>query len=193
MRTRTALLDAAEHLLSLRSADAVRMEDVAETAGISPASVYIHFGTKDALVSAAIQRLLDMSMAELMAAYTSEGTAFEQVRQAGVAYMRLLIDHPALTRYLAVNAIGGPNLSDEIVERVDVLRMAFEERIQAAVDSGEIRPVDSRLLSYFLFGAWNGVAALALREDKTRLTPEEIERCLTQARELLTSGVSPID
>ncbi|WP_164909529.1 TetR family transcriptional regulator [Mycobacteroides franklinii] len=195
MRTRTALLDAAERLLSQRSAEAMRMEDVAEVAGISPASVYVHFGTKDALVSAVMQRLLEMSMAELTAAYSSEGTAFEQVRQAGLAYMRLLIDHPALTRYVAVNAIGGPaNPFDEVVaERLHLLRVAFEERIQAAVDSGEIRPVDSRLLSYFLFGSWNGVAALALREDAARLTSEEVEQCLVQARELLTWGVTPID
>ena len=195
MRTRTALLDAAERLLSQRSAEAMRMEDVAEVAGISPASVYVHFGTKDALVSAVMQRLLEMSMAELTAAYSSEGTAFEQVRQAGLAYMRLLIDHPALTRYVAVNAIGGPaNPFDEVVaERLHLLRVAFEERIQAAVDSGEIRPVDSRLLSYFLFGSWNGVAALALREDAARLTSEEVEQCLVQARDLLTWGVTPID
>ncbi len=76
MRTRTALLNAAESLLSQHSADAVRMEDVAEVAGISPASVYIHFGTKDALVSI-----------ELTAAYSREGSPFEQVRQAGLAYM----------------------------------------------------------------------------------------------------------
>lgn len=50
-------------------------------AGISPASVYVHFGAKDALVSAVMQRLLEMSMTELTAAYSSEGSAFEQVRQ----------------------------------------------------------------------------------------------------------------
>ncbi|OBJ42356.1 hypothetical protein A5630_21020 [Mycolicibacterium mucogenicum] len=192
MRTRTALLDAAEQLLADRSTDAIRMEDVAEVAGISPASVYVHFGTKDALVSAVIQRLLDTSMSELMSAYTSDGTAFEQVLEAGVAYMRLLVDRPALTRYLSVNALGGPSnpLDGEVSARIDLLRKAFEERIQAAVDNGEVRAVDSRMLSYFLFGAWNGVAALALRNDNGRLTPEEVEACLWQARELLSRAVA---
>ncbi|WP_162462453.1 TetR/AcrR family transcriptional regulator [Mycolicibacterium sp. CBMA 234] len=192
MRTRAALLDAAEQLLSDRSTDAVRIEDVAEVAGISPASVYVHFGTKDALVSAVMQRLLDTSMTELMAAYTSEGTAFEQVMEAGVAYMRLLVDHPALTRYVSVNALGGSgnSLDGEVSDRIDLLRKAFEQRIQAAVDKGEVQPVDSRMLSYFLFGAWNGVAALALRTDNARLTPDEVEKCLLQARELLGRAVA---
>lgn len=192
MRTRAALLDAAEQLLADRSTDAIRMEDVAEVAGISPASVYVHFGTKDALVSAVIQRLLDTSMAELMAAYAAEGTAFEQVLEAGVAYMRLLVDRPALTRYLSVNALGGPgnSLDGEVSARIDLLRNAFEQRIQAAVDSGEVKSVDSRMLSYFLFGAWNGVAALALRTDNARLTPAEVEKCLLQARELLARAVT---
>ncbi|OBB99524.1 hypothetical protein A5784_22325 [Mycobacterium sp. 852013-50091_SCH5140682] len=192
LKTQAAVLDAAERLLSERSADAIRMEDVAAVAGISPASVYVHFGTKDALVSATVQRLLDVAGESIMAAYTGDGSAFDQAQEAGLAYMRLLVEHPALTRYLSVNALGGPELSmdDAVAARVDLLRAALEERIQAAVDSGEIRPLDSRLFSYFLFGAWNGVAALALRRDASRLTPDEVEQCLRQARSIIISGVT---
>ncbi|MCQ4118138.1 TetR/AcrR family transcriptional regulator [Rhodococcus tibetensis] len=191
-RTRAALLDAAEQLLSDRSADAVRMEDVAALAGISPASVYVHFGTKEALVTAVIERLLDMSMASLTAAYASEGSAFEQVQQAGLAYMRLLLDHPALTRHLSGAVLSEPQtpIDGTVVERIEFLRNVFEARIQAAVDAGEIVPVDSRLLSFFLFGAWQGVASLALRRDTLRLTPKEVERCLTQAIQVLVAGVT---
>ncbi|WP_181063445.1 TetR/AcrR family transcriptional regulator [Nocardia nova] len=191
-RTRVALLDAAEQLLSDRSADAVRMEDVAALAGISPASVYVHFGTKDALVAAVIERLLDTSLASLTAAYTSEGSAFEQVQRAGVAFMQLLLDHPALIRHLSATVPSESHtlIDAAVVERIELLRHAFEKRIQTAVDAGEIAPLDSRLLSFFLFGAWQGVAALALRRDALRLTPEEVERCITQASQVLVSGAT---
>ncbi|MEV0462976.1 TetR/AcrR family transcriptional regulator [Nocardia tengchongensis] len=191
-KTRAALLDAAEQLLSDRSADAVRMEDVAVLAGISPASVYVHFGTKDALVAAVVDRLLDTSMASLFDAYTGAGTAMEQVRQAGIAFMRLLLDHPALARHLSVAAASesAALVDDSVVERIDVLRAAFEERIRAAVEAGEIGPVDSRLLSFFLFASWQGVAALALRQDSLGLSPEEVERCLMQAIQIVTAGVA---
>jgi AcrR family transcriptional regulator len=192
-KTRTAVLDAAEVLLARRSAEAIRIEDVATEAGISPASVYLHFGTKEALVTATMQRLLDVSMDSIMAAYTGPGTALEQAQEAGLAYMRLLLDHPALVRYLSVNTLSGPDtaIDDVVAEQVDLLRSALEERVQAAVDGGQVRPLNSRLFSYFLFGAWNGVAALMLRHGNTRLTEAEVEQCLLQARSVLVAGVAP--
>ncbi|MUL66847.1 hypothetical protein BOO86_20400 [Mycobacterium sp. CBMA 234] len=191
MRTRAAILDAAEVLLSHRSADAIKVDDVAEVSGISPASVYGHFGTKDALVDAVVERLLDTSMATLAAAYARDGSPFEQVQEAGRAYMQLLVEHPALTRYLSVNALAGPGLPADglVAERMHLLRSMFEERIQAAIDAGELQPIDSRLMSFFLFGAWNGVAALALRQDQAQLTPAEVEQSLLQALQVLRQGV----
>lgn len=191
MRTRAAILDAAEVLLSQHSADAIKVDDVAEVAGISPASVYGHFGTKDALVTAAVERLLDMSMTTLTAAYARDGSPFEQVVEAGRAYMRLLVEHPALTRYLSVNALAGPGLPTDglVAERMHLLRSMFEERIQAAIDAGELQPIDSRLMSFFLFGAWNGVAALALRQDQAQLTAGEVEQALLQAMSIFRRGV----
>ena len=49
-RTRVQLLDAAELLLARGAPEEIRIEDVAAQAGISPASVYVHFGTKDAVL-----------------------------------------------------------------------------------------------------------------------------------------------
>ncbi|GGD15003.1 helix-turn-helix domain-containing protein [Nocardioides daphniae] len=58
-RTRTQVLDACEQLLSERAAEEIRVEDVAARAGISAASVYVHFGTKDGLLAAVTERVLD--------------------------------------------------------------------------------------------------------------------------------------
>lgn len=192
-RTRTAALDATEALMTSRSPDAVRVEDVAEAAGISPASVYSHFGTKDALIAAAIERLLDTAESTMRSAYQSAGSALDRFQRAGVAYLRLLLDHPALTRYIAVNGLRPPEsvIEKRVGRQVDVLRHEFEVLIRAAVDAGEIVSLDVRALSYFLFGAWNGVTALALRHDSARLTPAEIEHAVLQASQILVNGATP--
>ncbi|MFC9473014.1 TetR/AcrR family transcriptional regulator [Nocardia sp. NPDC056952] len=192
MRTRAAILEAAEQLLSDRSTDAVRMEDVAAAAGISPASVYTHFGTKEALVSAVVERLLDMSMTTFTEVFSGEDSALDQVKAAGAAYVRLLLDHPAMTRYLSAATLGQAQteIDDTVMARIELLRASTEQRMDAAAAAGEIVAVDSRLFSFFLFGAWQGVAALALRHDELRLTPAEIEQCLTQVSRTLVTGLT---
>ena len=60
-RTRAQLLDAAEYLLSQGPPEEIRIEDVAARAGISPASVYVHFGTKDGLLAAVTERELGVA------------------------------------------------------------------------------------------------------------------------------------
>lgn len=191
-RTRQVALDAAERLLSDRPAAAVRMDDIAHAAGVSTASVYAHFGTKDDVIAAVNQRLLDMTMSALRTAYDSDGIAYEQVQAAGLAFMRLLLEHPALTRYLTVNGLRPPETPAEIAiaHGADTLRSEFEVVVQAAVDAGQMRRLNARRLSFFLFGAWVGVAALALRGDNVRLSRDEVEATMLQASELLVIGMS---
>lgn len=49
-RTRAALLEAAGSAFSIGSWGSTRMEDIAEAAGVSPATTYNHFPTKHALI-----------------------------------------------------------------------------------------------------------------------------------------------
>ena len=69
------------------------------------------------------------------------------------------------------------------------LRREFEQSIRDAVETGAIRPVDPELMSYFLFGAWNGVAALALRRDALMLPPERVELAVIEAGLMLLDGL----
>lgn len=190
-RTRARLLDAAERLVSQRSPEEIRVEDVAAEAGVSPASVYVHFGTKDALLAAVTQRLLAVATEALRSAYAAQTTPLERFAGVGAAYLRLLLDHPAVLRHLTGTGERGPRspVEDEVVERFGQLRGEFEQSIRDAVDAGAIRPVDPELLSYFLFGAWNGVAALALRRDELALSPERVEQAVIEAGLTLLEGL----
>ncbi|MBC9733299.1 TetR/AcrR family transcriptional regulator [Nocardioides marmotae] len=192
-RTRTQLLDAAEHLLSERAPEEIRVEDVAARAGISAASVYVHFGTKDALVAAVTERVLAVATEALRAAYAADTSPLERFAGVGAAYLRLLLDHPVVVTYLNVTGGRGPRtpVEDEVVARFSRLRREFEQSIREAVEAGAIRPVDPEQLSYFLFGAWNGVAALALRRDELALPPARVEQAVIEAGLTLLEGLIP--
>ncbi|GAA3541117.1 TetR/AcrR family transcriptional regulator [Aeromicrobium flavum] len=190
-RTRAALIDAAEALMSQRAPEEIRIEDVAARAGISPASVYVHFGTKDGLLAAVTERVLGVATEALRSAYAADTTPLERFAGVGVAYLRLLLDHPVVVKYLTATGERGPAtaVEVEVVERFGELRREFEQSIRDAVDDDGIRRVDPELLSFFLFGAWNGVAALALRRDALVLPPERVEAAVIEAGLVLLEGL----
>lgn len=190
-RTRAALLDAAEVMLSLHAPESIRIEDVATRAGVSAASVYVHFGTKDGLMAAVTERVVVVATETLRSAYAAETSPLERFAGVGAAYLRLLLDHPVVVKYLTATGERGPSTSveTEVVERFGELRQEFEQSIRDAIDSGAIRQVDPELLSYFLFGAWNGVAALALRRDGLVLSPERVEASVIEAGLVLLEGL----
>ncbi|GAA2088848.1 TetR/AcrR family transcriptional regulator [Aeromicrobium tamlense] len=190
-RTRTSLLDAAELLVSQRAPEEIRIEDVAAQAGVSPASVYVHFGTKDGLLAAVTERVVAVATETLRAAYAAETSPLERFAGVGAAYLRLVLDHPVVVKYLMVTGERGPRTPVEVqvVERFGELRREFEESIRDAVESGAIRRVDPELASFFLFGAWNGVAALALRRDALELSPERVEAAVIESGLVLLEGL----
>lgn len=190
-RTRAALLDAAEALLSERAPEEIRIEDVATRAGVSNASVYVHFGTKDALLAAVTERVLAVATDTLRAAYAAQVPPLERFAGVGAAYLRLLLDHPVVVRYLMVTGERGPRtaVEGEVVDRFSRLRGEFEQSIRDAVETGAIRKVDPELMSYFLFGAWNGVAALALRRDALAMSPERVELAVIESGLMLLEGL----
>ena len=177
--------------MSQRAPEEIRIEDVAAEAGISPASVYVHFGTKDALLAAVTERVLAVATDALRSAYAAQTSPLERFAGVGAAYLRLLLDHPAVVKYLTVTGQRGPRtpVEDEVVARFSQLRREFEESIRDAVETGAIRRVDPELMSYFLFGAWNGVAALALRRDALVLPPERVEQSVIEAGLVLLEGL----
>ena len=192
-RTRTLVLDAAEHLVSQRAPEEIRIEDVAARAGISPASVYVHFGTKDGLLAAVTERVLTVATETLRSAYAAQSSPLERFAGVGSAYLRLLLDHPVVVKYLSVTGERGPQtpVEDAVVTRFSELRSEFEQSIRDAVAAGAIRPVDPELMSYFLFGAWNGVAALGLRRDARAVSAERVEMAVIEAGLALLDGLLP--
>ncbi len=194
-RTRALVLDATERLLSRAAPEEIRIEDVAASAGISPASVYVHFGTKDGLLAAVTERVLAVATEALRSAYAADVPPLERFAGVGAAYLRLLLEHPAVVRYLTVTGERGPAtpVEREVVERFGELRREFEQSIRDAVEAGAIRRVDPELMSYFLLGAWNGVAALALRRDDLALAPERVEQAVIEAGLVLLDGLIPRD
>ena len=194
-RTRLAILDAAERAFAESGYRRTRMEDIAEQADVAVGSIYAHFGNKDGLYSALVERAVDLFGRYLRQAYQPDWSPLEQVVAGGEAYLRFHVEHPGAFRFLAFDGVEtdtpivDPALHARVGAGVDALISEFESKIQAAIDAGEARPLDARLAGRFLWGAWNGVVALGLRSDGLALSDEDIQAALQQARDIVLWGL----
>lgn len=200
IKTRTAILDAAENAFTELGYRRTKMEDVSEAADVAVGSIYSHFGSKDGLYAALVERAVELFASYLQEAYDPDWSPLEQVIACGDAYLRFHIEHPGAFRFLAFDGVEtdtppiDPGQSERMNARVDAIVGQFEATVQAAIDAGEIRnSVDPELISRFLWGAWNGTVALGLRRDGFYLSEDRIEEAIQQARQIVLEGLSSVE
>jgi TetR/AcrR family transcriptional regulator len=197
-RTRAAIIDAAERAFAEFGYRRTRMEEVAEQADVAVGSIYGHFGNKDGLYLAVVERAVELFAQYMQQAYRPEWSALEQVVAGGDAYLRFHLEHPGAFRFLAFDGVEtdtpvvDPEQRARVGASVDALITEFQGKIQSAIDAGEARSLDARLTGRFLWGAWNGVVALRLRGDGMALTDAEVHDALQQARDIVLAGMCAV-
>lgn len=197
-RTAGAILDAAERLFLGRGYTATTMEDLSEAADVAVGSIYAHFGGKEGVYSALVDRALALDQR-----YGEEGLAtvgsspLEQLVGMAEGYLRFAREHPAYFRLFRFpppdrpSAQEAPGPAARIAERIsaEVARMAGLLREAAA--EGIIRSADPEPMARFMWAAWDGVIAAHLGPANMDISDAEFEQMLNQARESLIRGLLP--
>lgn len=193
-RTRAALLDAAERAFTTRPYHAVTVEELAAEADVSVGSIYNQFAGKAGLYLAVAERATTLFERYLERAYAVSDSPLEQVMAGGDAYLRFHLDQPGAARLIAdpgIEAAADEPAAAAIRARAEAVMTRFERQIAAAIDAGEIgEHVDPALTGRVLFGAWNGIIALTLRDDRLGLDEEGISQAIEQARRIVLDGVT---
>lgn len=78
---RDEILTATTELLDRIGLEAIRVTDVAQVLGVSPALVFYHFGTKDALVADAFAHAVDRDLDTLARAITTGSDPLDRLRR----------------------------------------------------------------------------------------------------------------
>ena len=196
-RTRQQVLDVAERAFAAGSYRDVRMEDVAEAADVAVGSIYGHFGSKDGLYLALAERALEGFASYLDQAAQPAYSPLEQVMACGDVYLRFHLEHPGLFRFLAFDGTqtepssAEQELRTRVGQRLAEIIGGFQRMIESAIASGEADSgYNAKLVARFLWGAWNGVVSLSLRNDEMALSDEEVAECLQTGRRLVNDGLA---
>ena len=142
--TRSRLLDAAARLIAERGIDAVSVDAVADEAHRTSGAVYAHFGSKDGLVTAALDEWKDAVGAVIAALL--EASPDLPSRLDG--WWATFVDPPdargdqwlLLEHELWLRAARDPDVAEPLAERYADARALMAERFAAWANAGETDP-----------------------------------------------------
>jgi AcrR family transcriptional regulator len=193
-RTAEAILAAARELFFAQGVARTTIDEIAARADVSVGSVYFHFRSKDGVHLALVEEALEVNE-RYMRDVPGAASPLQRVLDAGEAYLRFHLERPDAFRLVALRILeptgdgGSTDVERRIADRVERLVGAVGVDLQAAVDAGEARPISAEDGMRFLWGAWNGVIALSLRQDRLRLTDDEVRRALDEGRAIIERGL----
>lgn len=169
---RSVIRDEALRLFADRGADAVTVRDIAAAAGVSPALVIRHYGSKDGLVSAVddhVVATLERVLGEL--ADPASGSPFDPTAAAGLidAVVGRLSPNSALPRYLGRMLLDGGPAARSAFRR---LHEAARGVLSGLVAQGLASPgTDPAVRAAFLLS--NDLAVIMLRDRIAEVIDED--------------------
>jgi AcrR family transcriptional regulator len=185
---RARIRDAAIVRFAEDGVDATSIRAVAAEAGVSPALVIHHFGSKDDLRVACDEHVA-ASVREQKRAVLGAGVGMDPL-----AALRANQQGPPLLRYLARTLVDG---SPHVAELVDEMVADAVEYMEEGVAAGTLVPSERPRARATVLTIWS-LGALVLHEHLGRLLgadlvgdPEGLGPYVRPAAEILTAGVLP--
>lgn len=194
-RTSRAILDAASRLFFERGLQRTTIDEIAEAAGVSVGSVYVHFGSKEGLYLALVEHAVELSEQYTQQA-VHDASPLRRVLNLGDAYVDFALAEPVAFRIASMQMFD-PLVSDElgpiaerIAQRISNTIMRIRNDLAEAAEIGEIIPIDPDRAMTFVWGAWSGVLALGLRDAPLTVPAEYVRQTLKAASLVLERGLS---
>ena len=155
---RAEILTTAAELFRARGYRATTLDDLARRLGMSKATVYGHFRSKEDLLAAIFHRTMTLAEAGLAAIRSSRLPLAEQLREVVRHHVRLVVAERAfLTVFFSEEGNLPARLQKDIVRRKGRYDRTIAGIVQRAARAGEIRAAEPRLLVLALLGMSNWV------------------------------------
>ncbi len=158
-QSRDALLNAASALMGERDTIDISITEIAAGAGVNHAMIKYHFGSKEGLLLALIERDMEEAVAGLDQLLALDATPTEKMR----LHLRAAVDtyhrHPYLNRLTqAMIRDAEPERKDRIGgELLSRIAGAQATILQEGMESGEFRKIDPKLFYFTTIGASDGL------------------------------------
>lgn len=160
-RLAAEILDAATDLLiETGSAEAVSIRAVAQRAGVTPPSIYLHYPDKHALLGAVVSRYLERLDDALRTADADAATPLDAARAQGLEFVRFALENPEQYRLAVMDPSDAASDVDTVLNNAAFSHL--EETVRRLQEEGFYPPGDPRPIALRMLTIVHGVASLML-------------------------------
>ncbi|MCS0504189.1 TetR/AcrR family transcriptional regulator [Ancylobacter mangrovi] len=182
---RREILDGARHVFFEKGFDGASMDEVARVAGVSKATIYVYFGSKEDLFEALVQVDRARSAEHLFEVGEGDADAATVLRRIGVSFMTMMVrpDHIRLVRMVIGVAEKFPRIGQTFFNDGPCLggrRMAELLERQTLAGALAISDYEAAAFQFLNLCQGNIVKGLMFGSDPTPV-PEMIEKTVDGA------------
>jgi len=154
--TRERILDAALNIFSLKGYHSARIDEIVNESGTSKGSVYFHFPNKEKLFVALVDKFVSLLESKVEEAVDDDEPGMQRVQSALEAVMGTFGKYRRPAKILLVQASGlGTVFEEKRMEVHDRFSNLIKRYLDEAVETGDIAPMDTEIVSRAWMGAIN--------------------------------------
>jgi len=184
-----AILQSAETLFAERGYQGVSVDEIAKNAGVAKGLVNYHFGSKENLLVHVLSKGTSTLFAQLDSIISQKKSARDKIRAAIEIYLSVASAGPAMTRMAMIatfEAAYSESLRKLWLAFMDQNLSKFNELLEEGIATGEIKPVDSWLVTQLVMA----MAFEVLRESALRHEPLDPKEAAENVTRILFEGIS---
>ncbi len=152
--TRERILDAALNIFSSKGYHDTRLDEIVDASETSKGAIYFHFPNKERLFLALVDQFADLLERRVTEAIEQEPAGMGRVRVALETTLDTFSKYRRPAKILLVQAVGlGTTFENKRTEITDRFAELIAGYLQEAVEVGDIKPVDTEVVSYAWMGA----------------------------------------
>lgn len=175
---RQRLMDAAADILREGGYNALRIEDIAERAGLSVGTFYLYFDGKPALFVTLVQEYTERLRQRLLTA--GGKSSADAMSQSIDAYLDFVLENErAFVHFVRASGSMQTNMGPLSAWALNSHAADLQPGVEEAIRRNEIRPLDPALVSQAIIGLIQHMAVYWL-EHKEQSSREELKAFLLQ-------------
>jgi AcrR family transcriptional regulator len=150
---RERILDAALDVIARKGYSSAGVQEIVDLSDTSKGSFYFHFPSKEKMTMALVERMSDKLVAKVRDSVRNQPTPLHRLAASIETLISIFARKRAMAQVLLLNIMGNGKATDKkflpIRERFSFL---IQEELDAAVQAGQIQPIDTVLVSRIWVG-----------------------------------------
>jgi len=182
------ILEAAIKVFAAKGFFKAKVEEIAIEAKVGKGTVYEYFKSKQDLFQEMLKYILEIYLAKLDGSTSAEDTFQERLKSLVANHLKFIIDYREMAKvFMTEHPPLDEAFKEWLLEKERERLKSLQDMIGAAMETGEIRPVDPVVTAKVLSGV---IVSLGNNAVLTNDIPEDISDIAQKAVNVLYSGLA---